>query len=111
MLVVPGAAYGQAFVASQPKPEFTIGPLLVRANVGPAHGPVEVSVLFSLVVPAPINGDTLAQDLYLLWRIRPQVLSVQFGYFTGWKAWAPLRFATLFFVLGNLAGPLITMLV
>ena len=43
--------------------------------------------------------------------IRPQVLSVQFGYFTGWKAWSPLLFATVFFVLGNLAGPLVTMLV
>ena len=43
--------------------------------------------------------------------LRPQVLSVQFGYFTGWKAWSPLLFAALFFVLGNLAGPLVTMLV
>jgi hypothetical protein len=43
--------------------------------------------------------------------LRPQVLSVQFGYFTGWKAWSPLLFATLFFVLGNLAGPLVTTLV
>ena len=43
--------------------------------------------------------------------LRPQVLSVQFGYFTGWKAWSPLLFASLFFVLGNLAGPLVTMLV
>jgi hypothetical protein len=43
--------------------------------------------------------------------IRPQVLSVQFGYFTGWKAWSPLLFAALFFVLGNLAGPLVTTLV
>lgn len=67
MLVVPGAAYGQVFIASQPKPEFTIGPLLVRANVGPAHGPVEVSVLFSLVAPATVKTDTLAQDLYILW--------------------------------------------
>ena len=39
--------------------------------------------------------------------IRPQVLSVQFGYFTGWKAWSPLLFATVFFVLGNLAGPIL----
>ena len=43
--------------------------------------------------------------------IRPQVLSVQYGYFTGSKAWSPVLFATLFFVLGNLAGPLVTMLV
>jgi hypothetical protein len=42
--------------------------------------------------------------------LRPQVLSVQYGYFTGWKAWSPLLFAALFFVLGNIAGPLVTML-
>lgn len=42
--------------------------------------------------------------------LRPQVLSVEFGYFTGWKSWAPVLFAALFFVLGNLAGPLIAML-
>jgi hypothetical protein len=283
LAAAPAAAYGQVFIASQPKPEFTVGPLFVRANVGPGHGPVEVSVLFSLVVPATVKSDALAQDLYLLWPgevdgqavagapdpalrksiegrgfevtregrlplaaraiavgrnrpkpepiaggapyvtytrepgplgqgtpaswiripwtprladrtwlielqmrltglrrqkqatwlenalwgerhiltlsfndvrtratfpmyhlkihevypgssqrrtsetrratevvsayldpsegIRPQVLSVQYGYFTGWKAWSPVLFATLFFVLGNLAGPLVTMLV
>ena len=42
--------------------------------------------------------------------LRPQVLTVQFGYFTGWKSWAPVLFAALFFVLGNLAGPLLTTL-
>jgi hypothetical protein len=63
----PAAAYGQVFIASQPKPEFTVGPLFVRANVGPRHGPVEVSVLFSLNVPATVKSDALAQDLYLLW--------------------------------------------
>jgi hypothetical protein len=40
----------------------------------------------------------------------PEVLTVQFAYFTGWKAWAPVLFAGLFFVLGNLAGPLLVML-
>jgi len=42
--------------------------------------------------------------------LRPQVLGVEFGYFTGWKSWAPVLFAALFFVLGNIAGPLIAML-
>jgi hypothetical protein len=67
LIAAPGAAYGQVFLATQPKPEFTIGPLSVRANVGPRHGPIEVSVLFSLVVPATVKVDALAQDLYLLW--------------------------------------------
>ncbi len=222
----PGVGTAQVFIATHPKPEFTIGPLFVRANVGPAAGPVDVTVLFSVVVPASASGGVREQDLYLLWPgevdgevvagapepelrrtveargfqvtregrlplsaravysgfndvrtratfpmylahrdrvvhladdpsqliinfvdsdhlkihevypgssqrrasetrrateivsayldpsegIRPQVLSVQFGYFTGWKAWAPVLFATLFFVLGNLAGPLVTTL-
>ena len=67
LVAAPGAAYGQVFIATQPKPEFTIGPLSVRANVGPVPGPIDVSVLFSLVVPATVSGGTLEQDLYLLW--------------------------------------------
>jgi hypothetical protein len=43
--------------------------------------------------------------------LRPQVLSVQFGYFTGWTSWAPVMFAAIFFLLGNLAGPLVTMVI
>jgi hypothetical protein len=41
----------------------------------------------------------------------PQVLTVQFAYFTGWQSWAPVLIPTLFFALGNLAGPLFTLLV
>ncbi len=67
LVAAPGAAHGQVFIATQPKPEFTIGPLSVRANVGPGHGPVEVSVLFGLVAPPTAGGGALAQDLYLLW--------------------------------------------
>ena len=67
LAAAPAAAYGQVFIATQPKPEFTVGPLFVRANVEPRRGPVEVSVLFSLVVPGTVKSDALAQDLYLLW--------------------------------------------
>src|SRR5439155_687401 len=42
--------------------------------------------------------------------LRPQVLTVQYGYFSGWQSWAPVLFATLFFVLGNVAGPLVATL-
>jgi hypothetical protein len=42
--------------------------------------------------------------------LRPQVLSVQFGYFTGWTSWAPVIFAGIFFLLGNIAGPLVATL-
>jgi hypothetical protein len=37
----------------------------------------------------------------------PQVLTVQYGYFSGLRSWAPVLIPTLFFVLGNLAGPII----
>src|SRR4029453_7803465 len=62
----PHDAIAQVFIASQPKPDFTIGPLFVRANVGPKAGPIDVTVLFS-VVPAAAAKDQPAQDLYLLW--------------------------------------------
>jgi hypothetical protein len=39
--------------------------------------------------------------------LRPQTLTVQFGYFFGWQAWAPVLIPILFFALGNLAGPLV----
>lgn len=69
MLVLGGAspAAGQVFIATHPKPEFTIGPLFVRANVGPAAGPVDVVVLFSLVAAPKAHPGALEQDLYLLW--------------------------------------------
>ncbi|HEU4369792.1 MAG TPA: hypothetical protein VFV05_16340, partial [Methylomirabilota bacterium] len=39
--------------------------------------------------------------------ITPQVLTVQFGYFTGLQSWAPVLIPTLFFVLGNAAAVLV----
>lgn len=39
--------------------------------------------------------------------ITPQLLSVQFAYFSGWRSWAPVIIPTAFFILGNLAAPLI----
>lgn len=39
--------------------------------------------------------------------ISPQVLTVQFAYFSGLQAWAPILIPTLFFVLGNLAAVLV----
>lgn len=62
--------------------------------------------------PSEVRKDTEVVSLYLdpSEGLRPQVLTVQFGYFTGWQSWAPVLFAGLFFVLGNLAGPLVAML-
>jgi hypothetical protein len=39
--------------------------------------------------------------------IAPQSLTVQFGYFTGLQSWTPVLIPLLFFVLGNVAGPLV----
>jgi hypothetical protein len=39
--------------------------------------------------------------------LTPQVLAVQFGYFTGLQSWAPILIPILFFVLGNVAGVLV----
>ena len=61
----PGAAHAQTFFAERPAPAFTIGPLFVRATVGPKLGPVKVDISFSIVVPA--GQSVVDQDLYLLW--------------------------------------------
>jgi hypothetical protein len=39
--------------------------------------------------------------------ITPQIVTVQFGYFTGLQSWAPVLIPALFFVLGNVAAVLI----
>ena len=39
--------------------------------------------------------------------LAPQVITLQFGYFTGLQSWAPVLIPALFFLLGNLAGPLL----
>jgi hypothetical protein len=53
------------------------------------------------------STDTISLFLDRSEGITPQVLSVQFGYFTGLQSWAPLLIPTLFFVLGNVAGVLV----
>lgn len=42
--------------------------------------------------------------------LTPQTLKVQFGYFKGLQAWAPILIPMLFFILGNAAGPLLNRL-
>jgi hypothetical protein len=54
------------------------------------------------------NTETVSLFLERSAGLTPQTLSVQFGYFTGLQAWAPILIPALFFVLGNLAGPLVT---
>ena len=53
------------------------------------------------------STDTISLFLDRTEGLTPQVLSVQFGYFTGLQSWAPVLIPTLFFVLGNVAGVLV----
>jgi hypothetical protein len=62
-----GTAHAQVFIASQPHPEFTLGPLFVRATVDPSLGPVTVDIFWSLVIPPERTVVNLEQDLFLLW--------------------------------------------
>lgn len=54
------------------------------------------------------NTETMSLFLDRSEGVSPQILTVQFGYFTGLQSWAPILIPALFFILGNLAGPLIT---
>jgi len=63
----PAPAGAQIFMATRPNPEFEVGPLFVRASVGPELGPVTVDVLWSLAVPPTRSALGLEQDLFLLW--------------------------------------------
>lgn len=53
------------------------------------------------------STDTISLFLDRSEGITPQVLSVQFGYFTGLQSWAPVLVPTMFFLLGNVAGVLV----
>ena len=53
------------------------------------------------------STDTISLFLDRSEGITPQVLSVQFGYFTGLQSWAPVLIPMLFFILGNVAGVLV----
>jgi hypothetical protein len=67
LLGSPAAARAQLFLASRARPEFMVGPLLVRASVSPERADVPVEVLFSVAVPPTRSAVEFEQDLYLLW--------------------------------------------
>jgi len=52
------------------------------------------------------NTDVVSLFLDRSEGISPQVLSVQYGYFSDLQSWAPVLIPIVFFALGNLAGPL-----
>jgi hypothetical protein len=68
IIATPGVARAQVFFASEPDPKFAIGPLVVVATVRPDLGPINVSLLWSVVrLPGDRTVGEIKQDLYLLW--------------------------------------------
>jgi hypothetical protein len=63
----PATTHAQIFLASQPHPEFAIGPLFVAVNVRPNLDPVGVTLSWSLTAPPGLRSSDIKQDLYLLW--------------------------------------------
>ena len=53
------------------------------------------------------NTDTVSMFLDRSEGLQPQVVTIQFGYFSGLQSWAPLLIPALFFALGNGAGVLV----
>jgi hypothetical protein len=60
-------ARAQVFLASEPHPEFAIGPLFITAIVRPDLAPVTVSISWSTITPPTASPDAARQDLYLFW--------------------------------------------
>ncbi len=63
----PATAHAQVLFAARPHPDFAVGPLLVRASVGPGVVDVPVEMAFSLAIPPTRSPAELAQDLFVLW--------------------------------------------
>ena len=71
---LPARARAQVFVASNPQPEFSIGPLFVSASVSKQNAvgnpsSLPVSVSWSLTLAPHRRVADIAQDLYLLWPV------------------------------------------
>jgi hypothetical protein len=67
LVAVPASAHAQFFLASKPNPPFEIGPLFVRASVTPSLGAIDVSIIWSVVLPASRSAAGVEQELYLMW--------------------------------------------
>ena len=65
--LVASPVSAQVFLASEPHPEFAIGPLFIVGLVRPDLGPVTVSMSWSTVIPPTSPPDAAKQDLYLFW--------------------------------------------
>ena len=63
----PAVAPGQVFLATDPHPPFSIGPLFAAATVTPDLRSVAVRLSFSLTFSPRPRVEDIHQDLYLLW--------------------------------------------
>ena len=66
-LAMPAPGHSQVFLASEPHPDFLIGPLFVVASVNPGQPNVVVNLSWSLTTGPITSKADIAQDLYLLW--------------------------------------------
>ncbi len=66
-LATPAPGHAQVFLASQPHPDFAIGPLFVVASVTPGVAHVTVNLSWSLTTGPVTSKADIEQDLYLLW--------------------------------------------
>jgi hypothetical protein len=64
---LPAGSAAQVFLASRPHPEFTVGPLYIRASVTPELADLVVDVFWSLVLPPGAPASAGQGDLVLLW--------------------------------------------
>jgi len=65
-IALPSVCAAQVFLASEPHPEFAVGPLFLIANVRPDRS-VTVNLSFSLTPQPGVSIAALRQDLFLLW--------------------------------------------
>src|SRR5262245_6899206 len=67
-LALPATPCGaQVFISSEPRPEFSIGPLFIVGTVRPDLGPVSVRVSWSITLPPNRSIKDVGRTLYLLW--------------------------------------------
>jgi hypothetical protein len=67
LTAIPATGQAQVFLASQPHPDFAIGPLFVVAQVRPDLGPISLTLSWSLTTPPGQRAADIKQDLFLLW--------------------------------------------
>src|SRR5438093_7544577 len=64
--LTPPESSAQVFLASEPHPDFTVGPLFLIAAVRPDRA-VTVNLSFSLTPRPGVSREAMEQDLFPLW--------------------------------------------